>query len=293
MECRQLIERLLDQSYPVSNIRIINTQEEYFDEAIVSNIANVTITHIKKHEFDHGGTRKQAARESDADILVFMTQDALPKDRHVIKNLIEPFRENDRIGAVYARQLPDDNSSTIERLTRSFNYPEVDMLKTVEDIGRLGIKTYFCSNVCAAYRRTAYEKVGGFVEHAIFNEDMIMAYHLIQSGLAVLYKADARVIHAHNYTCIQQMKRNFDLGVSQAMHPEIFKGISSEGEGMKYVRQIIKALYHKGKLTDIPVFISQSGFKLIGYKLGYNYNRLPNILIKKITSNKEFWKFKS
>ena len=36
-------------------------------------------------------------------------------------------------------------------------------------------KTYFCSNVCAAYKKSIYEEIGGFVKKAIFNEDMIYA----------------------------------------------------------------------------------------------------------------------
>lgn len=57
---------------------------------------------------------------------------------------------------------------------------------------------------------------------------MIYAGRLIQEGYAVAYAADAKVIHSHNYSCMQQFHRNFDLGVSQAEHPEIFAGVPSE-----------------------------------------------------------------
>ena len=36
-------------------------------------------------------------------------------------------------------------------------------------------------------------------------------------------KADARVIHSHEYTYRELIRRNFDQGVSQACHPEIFE----------------------------------------------------------------------
>ena len=52
-------------------------------------------------------------------------------------------------------------------------------------------------------------------------------------GKAVAYCAEAVVLHSHNYTGIQQFKRNFDLGVSQADHPEIFQAARSESEGIR------------------------------------------------------------
>ncbi len=48
-------------------------------------------------------------------------------------------------------------------------------MKWEKDTAAYGIKTYFCSNVCAAYKKKIYQEMGGFIEHAIFNEDMIYA----------------------------------------------------------------------------------------------------------------------
>ena len=87
--------------------------------------------------------------------------------------------------------------------------------------------------MCAAYDREVYQKMGGFTERAIFNEDMIYAGTMVQNGYTVVYAADARVYHSHNYSGRQQFHRNFDLGVSQAEHPEIFEGVPSEGEGIR------------------------------------------------------------
>ena len=60
---------------------------------------------------------------------------------------------------------------------------------------------------------------------------------MIQKGYSVVYAADARVYHSHNYSGRQQFHRNFDLGVSQAEHPEIFEGVPSEGEGIRLVKR--------------------------------------------------------
>lgn len=95
----------------------------------------------------------KAAALSEADIMVFMTQDALPADRELIQNLTGALCSDEQIRAAYARQLPNAECSFVERYTRSFNYPEISCVKTKADLPRYGIKTYFCSNVCAAYKK--------------------------------------------------------------------------------------------------------------------------------------------
>ncbi|MFR5150572.1 MAG: hypothetical protein ACLTER_14385 [Ruminococcus sp.] len=52
---------------------------------------------------------------------------------------------------------------------------------------------------------------------------MIYAGTMAKRGYGIAYAADACVIHSHNYSCRQQFHRNFDLGVSQADHPEILR----------------------------------------------------------------------
>ena len=175
-------------------------------------------------------------------------------------------------------------------MTRETNYPSESVVKTKKDEKRLGIKTYFCSDVCAMYRIDVYKKLGGFVKKTIFNEDMIMAYKEMQAGFSVAYCADAKVIHSHSYTCKQQFVRSFDLGVSQRQYHEIFDKISSEKEGAGYAKKVIMYLMKKGKFIKTIYFMMQCGFRLIGYKLGKNYDKLPRKMVLACTMNREYWK---
>jgi len=109
-------------------------------------------------------------------------------------------------------------------------------------------------------------------------------------GYGIAYAADAKVIHSHNYSCMQQFHRNFDLGVSQAEHPEIFAGVPSEGEGIKLVKKTINYLIQKRKIWLIPGVILQSGCKYAGYLSGKNYRKLPRKMILWCTMNREYWK---
>ena len=139
------------------------------------------------------------------------------------------------------------------------------------------------------YRAETYRRLGGFEKKTIFNEDMIFAGKIILNGGGIAYVPEARVIHSHNYGNMEQLRRNFDLAVSQAEHPEIFALASSESEGMKLVKQTACYLIKSGHPWLIPELIIKSGFKFIGYRLGKAYQKLPRGLVKWLSMNKSYW----
>jgi rhamnosyltransferase len=250
---------------------------------------DIVLRHISEEQFDHGRTRRMAVSISKADYFVCMTDDALPLDRHLIKELTSPLMEG-KASAAYARQLAGKEADIVEKFSRRFNYPAVSRIKNSEDFDELGIKTFFCSNACAAYERKTYDALGGFEKHMIFNEDMVYAGRLIDSGASIAYVAEARVLHTHHYTAMQQLKRNFDLGVSQAQFPELFNRVSSQSEGIRMIRGMLGTLLKKNEYNKIPSVIINSAFKLAGYKLGKAYKKLPQRLIMKLTMNRNYWK---
>ncbi len=289
----RLLRMLARQTYPVNRIIIMNTESRYWKDEAYEGIRNLEIHHLTKEEFDHGGTRNRGAGYGAGDVMLFMTDDAVPQDNRLVERLVAALKRKGPAGetaaAAYARQLPEKDCNAIERFTRNFNYPDKSRVKTRADLPELGIKTYFASNVCCAYRRDIFEGLGGFAERTIFNEDMIYAAGAVAAGYAVVYAADAKVIHSHNLTLAQQFRRNFDLGVSQADHPEVFGGVSSEGEGVRLVKQTAAWLVRGGKLLLVPSLLAGSGCKWIGYRLGKRYRSLPRGLVLRCTDNREYW----
>jgi rhamnosyltransferase len=151
------LRQLQNQTVVPDKIIIMNTEESLFSVSIPEEMEGVEIHHIKKEEFDHGGTRDEALRYSDADIVLFLTQDAVPANCFLVEKMLEPFADS-QVSAVYARQMADPKKSPVEAFTRRFNYPKESRKKTEDDLDTLGIKTFFCSNVCAAYRREVYDQ---------------------------------------------------------------------------------------------------------------------------------------
>jgi rhamnosyltransferase len=162
-------------------------------------------------------------------------------------------------------------------------------MKSLEDLEALGIKTYFCSDVAAVYRREIFTELGGFETPAVFNEDMVFAAKAVKAGYKVYYNAEARVVHAHNLKLMEQFRRNFDVGASQADHPEVFEEISSESEGGKLFKTVSKGLVKLGRWYLLPYFILQCGAKFIGFRLGKRYPKLKPGFVKKCSSNRAYW----
>lgn len=287
-EFQELLRRLLCQSILPEHIFILQTLEE--GEAMLKpQDERIQVFPIAKKDFDHGRTRAYGVSLSKADYVLLMTQDAMPADRELLFRLRKGF-EGEKVGIVYGRQLAREDADITERLTRLYNYPAQSRMQTKKDIETLGIKAYFCSDVCAMYDRRLYGELGGFSHPTVFNEDMIMASKVIQSAYAVYYAADARVIHSHAYTCMQQLRRNFDLGVSQKQYSEVFETVSSEKEGAGFARQTILTLCRKGHPFKAVYFAWQCAFRLVGYRLGKRYDRLPDSVVGFCTMSPGYWK---
>ncbi len=290
----QLLDMLSRQKQYLKRIIIINTEKKFFDERIseqelLQKYDNLLIRHISKEEFDHGKTRNYGVSLSDSPYFVMLTDDCMPKDDNLLQNLLAPFKDS-RIAISYGRQLPSQDCGELEAFTRSFNYPEVSKVKYAENIPQMGIKAFFASNVCAAYRRETFDMLGGFVPRTIFNEDMIYARRVLDGGFGIAYAAKAQVIHSHNYTGLQQFHRNFDLGVSHAQYPEIFGGITAESEGIRLIRKTCHYLIRKGKPWLIIKLFWQSAWKYAGYFLGKRYRKLPQSMVTACSMNKDYWR---
>lgn len=250
----------------------------------------IRTTLIGKDAYDHAATRNAgvAMMEEGADLFLMMTQDAVPADDHLTERLIEAFQD-EQVVCAYARQLTGLTDSVAEKCARRFNYPAESRKKTIADVTELGIKTFFCSNVCAMYRKDVFEELGGFDAPAIFNEDMVYAARALRQGYASCYQATACVTHAHRYNLRMQFRRSFDNGASQAIRADIFRDVPSEREGKRYVKETIRTLARVSQTGKIPYFLLQCAFRYAGFFCGKHYRLVPAGLRKKMSLNARYW----
>ncbi|MCP1482702.1 rhamnosyltransferase [Pseudomonas chlororaphis] len=245
---------------------------------------------IAAQQFNHGGTRRWASEQVDADALILLTQDAIPATPQTFANLIQELEEDPRIGLAYGRQLPHPGAGILEAQSRHFNYSPQSRSKSLADAGELGIKTCFSSDSFSVYRRSALQAVGGFPEDVIGSEDAHVAARMLLNGYLVRYAASACVQHSHSYSLMQEFRRYFDIGVFYGREPWIREAFGSAGgEGKRYVQAELRALRDAGQLQRVPEVLLRSALKLLGYRLGHAEQHLPTPLKRRLSMFSNYW----
>ena len=239
-------------------------------------------THIiPKQEFDHGGTRTFMGKVAKGDILVYLTQDSLPVGETTVTTLVERLVADERIGAAFGRQIPHRNATPFAKHLREFNYPPQSHQRSFQDRSRYGIKTLFCSNSFAAYKRKALEAVGWFKDGLLMGEDMHACAKLLKQGFHVAYVPEAVVIHSHNYSVRQEFKRYFDLGAFFGKEPWILQEYgTAEGEGLRFISSEVSFLMQRRLPHYIPLSLLRIVAKGAGYRLGHLSPYLPGKLVR-------------
>ena len=282
-----LLKKLKYQSIAFELIIIDSSSQDNTLE-IAEKYADIIIT-IPTKEFDHGGTRTVASKRASGEIVVFLTQDALPCTESTIETIVKVFK-NKEIGAAYGRQIPYENTSLFGKHLRAFNYPPKAYVRTFEDRKTYGIKTAFLSDSFAAYRKSSLERIGWFKDGLIVGEDSYAGAKIILNGYALAYCAEAAVYHSHSYTLFEEFKRYFDIGVFHQKEQWILENFGkAEGEGGKYVKSEFRYLLKHHAFFLIPEFFIRNGMKYMGYKLGQSYKSVPLKLVKKLSMHYRWW----
>ena len=267
-----LLLKLLSQTRVPDEILVVDSSSTDSTAEIVRRLleANpcISLKVIERKNFDHGGTRDDAFRKwTTGDFVLFMTQDAVPADDEYIERLLKPF-DDPRIAVVSGRQLPKSDARPFERLVRQYNYPATSFTRGKKDIQTYGIKTFYTTDVCSAYRRTAFLECGGFPRPCNMSEDMYMAAKLVAAGYLVAYAADACVYHSHNLLPSQQYSRNYAIGAFLENNKEILMGASEVGEGAKLVKSVSAELLRTRQLGELFAFGLDCAARLLGNRAG-------------------------
>ncbi|MCF7970207.1 MAG: glycosyltransferase [Methylococcaceae bacterium] len=248
--------------------------------------ANVIV--IPQADFNHGATREYARRQLNTDIVVYLTQDAIPVSADLIANLVKPLIEQDDIVVSYGRQIAQEGADIFEAFPRDYNYPDQSQVRSIKNIGQYGVYTFFCSNSCAAYKNVALDEIGGF-KSVLSNEDYFAVADLLQKGYKIAYVADAMVKHSHRYSLWQEFQRYFDTGYVRAKNPIIQQLVGqAESRGVGFVAGLLKKVWRERPFL-IPYALLQSIMKWLGYRVGFYGSFLPIYLRKKLSQQAYYW----
>lgn len=279
-EIASLLDSVALQSLPFDEIIIVDSSSDDGTVSVAKSYLdlNVKVISVQRAEFNHGLTRHMAFLAASGEIVVFMTQDASLSNEDSVRNLLVPFSD-EKVALVTGRQLPKENARRFEQLVRAYNYPEKSNVRDSSDVERLGIKSYFASDVFSAYRRSAYLAVGGF-EATDMSEDMLMAAKLIHAGYKISYMANASVYHSHNFSLRQQFERNKAIGYFLERNKGLLKSASEVGEGASLARSVASELVREGNLLELVRFVFDCIARLAGNRCGRHIARreIPSCL---------------
>lgn len=248
-----------------------------------------TVHVIPRPTFDHGGTRNLGASLATGELLVFLSQDALPADDCWLARLVEPIEKGVAV-AVYSRQVARTSASHSEKYARLANYPVESSVRTIGKVRAEGIRALFYSNVSSATSREAFEAVGGFPTRTIMNEDGQYASKLLEAGHAVAYEAESCVLHSHDYSVSLQFRRNFDIGVSHAEARGLLTTAATSRAGIAFVLGQLRYVYRHGSLFEVAKVVVESGVKFLGYHLGRKHRILPSPVRRWLSWQRDYWR---
>ncbi|MEO0477931.1 MAG: glycosyltransferase family 2 protein [Planctomycetota bacterium] len=192
--------------------------------AIDSSSSDDTVELLRSHgfevevrpqsEFDHGRTRDAGIERASGDIVLLLTQDAIPADQNWLSSLISAYDEPNA-AAAYCKQIPrEDCNPFIARRLREWTAGKneraiqerasAEEFQSLEPMDRLQRCAY--DNVAGSVRKRAWRDLGGFGSRP-FGEDVAFGKKAILGGYDVVFEASSAVVHSHNRSPKAEGKR--------------------------------------------------------------------------------------
>lgn len=172
------------------------------------------VEHIPQSRFNHGATRDLMIEASSGQVIVLLTQDAIPADSRWLSELVGSY-EDPAVGAAYCKQIPrEDCNPFIARRLREWtagkdspmaqdplSQIEFDALEPMERLRRCAF-----DNVASSVRKSAWRALGGFGRRR-FGEDVAFGKKLVLGGWRIVFQARSSVIHSHNRSPREEGRR--------------------------------------------------------------------------------------
>lgn len=228
----------------------------------------VRLVTIPPEEFHHGRTRNLGAGLARGEILVYITQDALPLQDDWLQRLLDNFADPS-VAMVCGRQIPWQHTKPPERFFYLYNFPDFKIRVTAHDPDYYH-DNLFISDVNSALRKDIWQQFR-FSDKVIVAEDKELAARLLAADWTIIYEPAAPVYHAH------------DLSLKEAFNRYILYGVAlTQGSGalprsrnwlahrLGYVIQEMKFVLSQHRWWHwLPYSIAYELSKLLGIACGF------------------------
>ena len=254
---------LMQENVKLNNIRYILTEsKDNTEKYLIDN--KIIYKKITSNEFSHSYTREVEAFASDADIVVFVTQDVKIENNMWLYNLTKDI--NNEVVASYSRQISKYNN--IEKYTRESNYPSETKIVSKDDIQELGLKTFFFSDAASAINRKIFVELNGYDQKKLpISEDMYIAYKIIMNGYKIKYCADSVVYHSHNFS-LKEIYNRYKLTGKFFKENNYLDQYGTTGSGFKLAKYVLKRIIQEHRISLLFRYPFDMAARLFGMKVG-------------------------
>ena len=268
-----------------SEIILVDSHSKDNTVAIAESFSGVRVVPIDL--FSHGRARNLGAREAKGDIIVLLTQDAMPQDDKWLFNLLLPFAD-ERVGAAYSRQVPKADAPPTEKFFLNYHFPPGSAVRREKTgLNPLTFEEVFFSNVSAAIRRELLIKYP-FDETLIMSEDQQFARDLLEAGYGIIYQPESVVIHSHSYSLTDAFRRYFDSVYSLTLIFPTQNLQLSAAMGRRYLRRELSFMLRRHPFY-FPYYCLYNLAKVAGTLAGHSADHLPRCVARAFSLHRYYW----
>jgi len=277
----------LDAQRPAPPDEIVLVDSLSTDATRTVGRAHPRVRIVPVARFAHGRARNLGVREAAGDVIVMLTQDALPADDRWLAALLEPLADSS-VAAVYSRQVPRADAPPTERFFLQYHFPPgPPVRRSRPESGPVTFPDAFFSNVSSAARRAVLLE-HPFDESLIMSEDQQVARDLLNAGLSIVYQPASVVIHSHRYTLGTAFRRYFDSIYSLTLiYPSQTLRLSA-AMGRRYLLREV-AYVARRHPAALPYYALYNLAKAAGAVAGHFCGRLPRSVARAFSLHRYHW----
>lgn len=284
-EIRDCLQRLRKQRYE-GTVDVVCIDSGSTDGTLQALRGHgVHVQSIPPHEFHHARTRNLASARASGEVLVFLSQDAVPADDCWLSRLVAPF-EDPSVGGVYGRQIPPAAISPARKASMASTYPEAREERSADAQGRIPMRFVRFSNVNSAVRREVWTE-HRFYEESLVAEDHWICYRILCAGMKVVYEPAAAVVHAHERSLWQEFQWAVDNGLSLKrmgiLDDPRLGGMAAYAAAS--LGRELAVLFRGGYPMAAARCVASACARWLGVQFGRHERRLPRAVMERLSLN--------
>lgn len=171
---------------------------------------------IRPEEFGHGRTRNLGASSASHDLVVFLSQDAVPADEDWLRALVSPLRDEGIVGT-YSRQLPREGGHPfLAARQQGPSGPDCPIRRVARIADRAAFRDL---PPAERFRLARFDNVSSCIQRrtlrewpfrdVAFGEDVDWALRVLLAGHGLCYEPRSRVFHTHDLDLWYELKRTY------------------------------------------------------------------------------------